>query len=629
MLLDGDTERCSEIFRSVFEQTYKNIEYIFVHQESFDIEGFYDKIRERYKLPLGLACISVKTAPTISMMTEGIKQATGEVIFLKTVMPTLWYPNHILAHLQVHMLRKFKRTFSLSNVEYKAIEEPVESPFSSIKYRIGKRDIMANDLLLDEISFTKDVEVDFSKYITYIDAQDNVTTKENAVKEIYEQNRFIDHIISQIGSLEFTDEITIVNLVPTKSVQPINQVDWPNDSTIQRVVEDADGFPQIEHAIPTIFGNTQYDAIWNNKMRAAFKEHVESMKKRKMRIIVKRTTGMGDVIQTSSFISYLRYTYPTAEIWYVTGNSRSCENIVKTFATRPDKILVIEEHMLSMDMLGYNNLPALLEKNEIDRNTAFDLRIDLDLAYESRQGTPFAKAYYQTLGVEEKEPFYTLKPNLDIDAYWNDIVGSEVALTNITKQNELVGDKFISFCFNGSGWPSKELGIKEMKYILESFKKKMPGYKLVHLSEMDKRFEELNSYFDFINSENDFNLLLALCQKSSGYVSADNGIMHIMYALDIPMLIWSGAALTEVTLGKNEDSLLTIIKKDDLPCLGCKHKMFYNIIQIQQPDGNIVPSLTFLPNCTNAKPFECMNDYKNEYLDNKIDTFIGSFSVQG
>jgi hypothetical protein len=352
------------------------------------------------------------------------------------------------------------------------------------------------------------------------------------------------------------------------------------------------------HYLPTLFGNTQLDEQWNNKVRSMMNNYWnEIIKEEQKRIIIKRTVGMGDVIQTEPIIRY--YKNLGFEVWYVTSDSRGCSDILKYFKSTPDKILKIPENRLLEDILGYNNLQKLLTENGYDPlNTEFDIRLDLDLAYESRNDTPFVNAYFQTIGLKQDEiENMNLKPEFE-KYFENTPVG---------------GEDYFAVNLSGSGWGGKEIGVEDAKHILEQLKLK--NKKLYHTSSIPEKYKSLEYLFDKINKEDDFNEMINIIKHSNGFVGADNGTMHAAIGFNKKIMIWNGAALTKITT--HYDNKI-VIAKEALGCLGCKHKIFYEIVPISPTQQTI----TFVPNCRNNIAFECMNGFDKSYLEMQIEDFI-------
>lgn len=619
-IADGEIDFLVNIFRNITEQTYKNVEYIFVHPPTFNIELFYEKIRQKTDVDLSTRMISVQTDMSHQMIDKGIEQAEGEIIFIKNCQPVIWYPNHIVSHIRAHQQKKMRKSFLLSNIEIKAIEESPDNPFTTLNYRVGKK-IEPKDILIDEISFTKDVALSFGSYIDYIDQQGTVHLEmKDGLIEQFNQTKLVNAVSKLTGSIQFSDEISVIMLVNSRSNEIISRLDWPSDQTLQVLDDDLEAV----HHIPTIFGNNQLKQ-WNDKMLQHLKENWDHIQTRaEQKIIIKRTIGMGDVIQTSGLVSYLKKTFPLAEIWFVTSKSRGCAEIVNTFTAKPDKVILIDELQLLNDTLGYTNLPKLLEENGYDKNTMFDFRLDLDLAYESRPGMRFVDAYYDTIQVKAGEPFYQPRPQLDIENYLSNLGEyRQKQLSDKTLGLIHLGKDVIACCLGGSGWGGKELNVVDAENICRYLTEK--DYVLVHVSPFDQKYEHLVKYFSLVNSENDFDLMLLMMRGSIGYIGADNGPMHIAQALELPICVWNGAALSFITTClDNNTPELTVIHKD-LSCLGCKHKIFYSLVQ--EPENKQV-HINFLPECNNAVLYECMTKFDDNLIISRLDTFMQNLEAK-
>lgn len=609
-VLDGpDMNFLVYLFRNLREQTYKNVEYVLVYANDFNIEEFKTRIYQETDIDLSTRVILVEAPKNHGMIDEGIKHTTGDVIFLKYCQPVIWHKGHIRAHLQRHEAKQYKKSFLLSFIEMKAIEMHPANPYGTVNYRITKK-VDPGSIMVDEISFTKDVHLSFASAVAWIDKDRKIYTLQQddipeilisqGINPVFDPSKLLLQISSQIGNVDFCEEISVVALVPSQPRPQANQIltqpNWPNDQTLQVVDEDL----SIRHCIPTIFGNTQLDEKWNNKMREYYYQYKEEIKTRKdARIIVKRMIGMGDVIETTPFIRFLKEEFPNAELWYVTSNSRSCKDIVEYFTIKPDKIIAEEQYILT-DLLGYENLPAMLEKHGYDKDTIFDLRIDLDCAYESRKRTMFPKAYFDVLG----ETTHLLNPELTIE---HDLA---------------IGPQHLSVNLLGSGWPGKELNPTDVEKILKLLKTKFNG-RLIHVSPLSPQYEHLKDYFDIVVGD-DFEMMLQLTTTAEGFIGSDSGPLHLAVSQNIPCLVWNGSALTELTTPfDTENYPLTIIKHEELKCLGCKHDQFTNLVQISESQY----SISFLPVCNNSDQYACMKDFNDEYLEKKVDEFLENMRI--
>jgi ADP-heptose:LPS heptosyltransferase len=289
---------------------------------------------------------------------------------------------------------------------------------------------------------------------------------------------------------------------------------------------------------------------------------------------------MGDVILTEPIRRYLKKKYPNSKITLMTTKSRGCDQISSYLGY--DNVIFVEETEMLMDTLS-----KIIEDEEIveDENGLFDvkkiekynfnnyqIKIDLDLSYESRLLRPYLASYFDMIGVDYKtlsqeEKLYKI--------YYN---------KNIEKNN-----KGIYLCGEGSGWPGKTYPyMPEIKKFLEN----MQQFSITEFSYQDK-IEDL------------FDILLA----NNYYLGTDSGVMHIALALGLKGIVICGAAVTELTTPYVEYGFCNSIhvEEKDLSCIGCKHKMFFELLNNNQ--------ITFVSPCKHpsGQPV-CMVELKPELL---------------
>ncbi len=609
--LEGDVQLAINIFKNLREQVYKNVEYIFVYTSSFNIEEFKNKIFEVTDLDLTIPTQYIENSTVIDMVDEGIKAATGDVIFIKSTSPLTWYKHHILLHLEKHNIRKNRESIVLSNIETKNLFKGEADPMGTLGYRISKK-IQPTDLILDEISFTRDLSSKIQVSKAFVE--------ENGMMK-FDVGRLFNQLQTIAKSVQFTDEISVVLFIPhreqgNEQKYILTQPDWQNLNTVQDVRDDED--LTIRHYMPEVFGNAQLDEEWNSHVRNLISTHwSDIMKESEKNVIIKRTIGMGDVIQTEPIVRFFKNL--GFKVWFVTASARGCDKIIHYFDSRPDVVMEILEQEMNVDVLGSNNLKVLLTKYGHNPEQQFDLRIDLDLSYESHFPTPFVKAYFNTFGVTEMELEEFASREKD---FYTPMLQNFATLDFVDKSQ----NNTIAVTLEGSGWDSKEINVEDAHYILKSFKDK--GYRLVHTCQLNEKYSSLHDMFDEVNEDridestmevipgNNFEVMMKMIYDSIGFIGADNGAMHIALSYEKPIFVWNGAALTEITTQHHNKDLYTVLKKD-LPCLGCKHKMFFNLMPVTETQMMI----RFLPNCENENQFECMSKFDNTLLDERIGEF--------
>lgn len=606
----------ARIFKSLEEQAYKNLEIIVVHLSSFDVDTFKAEIAENAQIPLDVDVRYHQVADP-SLFLEGSKDhisADSEYVFLKTSHPLIWSPFHIVAHVESWNSKTGKRkSFQLSNISVRNIMVDPKNPVGVLGYRIT--DPRPEDVLFDEISMTKE-SFDKISWPTFLSNDDQGRFTFDVV-------RFFDYMKS--GGVFRNEEISVNHLIQHQPPIDKNKIklQQPNiqfsDSAI--VFADAEGnlFDEekegtellVLERFPTIVGNRQWDEEHNSKVIRNIKSYEEQNGTKFIRKIgVKRTMGMGDVILAQPFVKFLSQRYPQAEIVFYTGQNLSNVSCIKMFAD------------CNVTEVKFYDTRAMME-DVLSKEEGLDLRFDLDLAYESRPELPYAEAYFVAMGYEIPEG-WSLVPDLLIDyTKIGELYESQEVYESGLKFN--ADEKVVAFCPEGSGWGGKELPAEYWEPILQMIKD--AGYKIAltsntHSNVWEVKYKtKLSKFIDYWNDVDDiqvsFKRMLEFVIESDGVIGSDNGVMHIVSGFQKPMMIVSGAALLPKTTAAHEN--IVNIVKNDLPCIGCKHKFFFDIQTTQQGQ-----QLTFVPPCTNkTNPYECMQ-FDSNILIEKTNEFIGS-----
>jgi ADP-heptose:LPS heptosyltransferase len=580
-----DATFAAKIFKSIENQTFKNFDVIVSYIEGqFNIEDFEKYVEENVNLPLSVT-IKYYSNKDIYKLLDSAKDLVDEIsdfIFIKTAMPNIWSNNHILSHIEDYSCKyNKKKMFQLSNISVRDINYDINHPFGAIAYRIEDSPKL-DGILLDEISFRKQA-VNMFLFSDYL-------PKETDESKGFKMKEFFT--MMKTNGVFVNKEITIYQLIniPNKNIDANNIVLQNIDvnfseneiisvdsagNVVDETFDDAELF--VVEKFPTVCGNKQWDEKHNDKVKQSIKQYIENNGKKYIKkIAVKRTMGMGDVILTQPFVKYLTQQFPDAEIHFHTLNSPS--NIESIYRFADCNIT---------DVKTYENKDSFLDILAQDKS--YDLRYDLDLAYESRQEYGYSEAYFRSMGYDIPEE-YNIVPKM-------------------TKSIDISEDKkMISFCPIGSGWPGKEMSCDRWKIVLSEFKQN--GYKIHSVSNLDGKFSDLREIIDYENMCLDeiesYKIMIDTIESSCCFVGSDNGPMHIATALDKPILIVSGAALlSKTTAYKNYVNIF----KDDLECIGCKHRFFFDIIE-PQPNQKIV---NFVPQCTNTNKYECMV-FDDKYL---------------
>lgn len=607
----------ARIFKSLEEQVYQNIEIIISYLPTFDIETFKSEIVANAQIPLDvdIKYYQVEDPSLFIEKSKSVVSSDSEYVFLKTSHPLIWSPFHIVTHVESWKSRMGKRkSFQLSNVSVRNIVVDPKNPVGVLGYRIT--DPRPEDVLFDEVSMTKEAFCQAS-WVSFLH-QD-------------EQGRYVFDIVKFFGHMKDkgvfrNEEISVNHLVHHQP--PIEKdkikLQQPNvqfsDSAIMFVDEQGNLFEEEQEGtelvvlerFPTIVGNRQWDEDHNSKVIRNIRSYEEQHGTKFIRKIgVKRTMGMGDVVLAQPFVKFLSQKYPQAEIVFYTGQNLSNVSCVKMFLD------------CNISEVKFYDARAMME-DVLSKEEGLDLRFDLDLAYESRPELPYAEAYFTAMGYEVPEG-WNLIPDLLIDyTKIGELYADENAFVSGLRFNNAT-DRVVAFCPEGSGWGGKELPAEYWEPILQMIKD--AGYKIALTSNTNSniwktKYEaKLSKFIDFWNDVDDiqesFKRMLEFVVESSGYVGSDNGVMHIATGFQRPMMIISGAALLEKTTAAHGRSVNVV--KEHLPCLGCKHKFFFDIQPT--PQGQ---QLTFVPPCTNgSNKYECMQFDSNTLIE-KTNEFISS-----
>jgi ADP-heptose:LPS heptosyltransferase len=394
-------------------------------------------------------------------------------------------------------------------------------------------------------------------------------------------------ILKQLENLRVVvpEEITVTQWVDPRPQQiPLGRP--VSDKNIEAVVEGANGELEIKAEYPTLVGNLQWKEHNNNIFNRINTLDPLSIKK----IAVKRTIGMGDVLLTEPVIRALKRKYPNAAITFFAANGRNAKDIVQYFESKPDEIIGLENEQVLIQDILYNK-------------KGYDLRFDLDLAYESRQNVNYIDAYFEITGfkeeVKEIDGELTIVP--DVPEY-------EKVPRLKYDEPAIIQEKYVAVELAGSGWGGKEWDLGAWKLLL----KQIP-YKIVFTSGLRIFDNEAGSdQIIYINKNNKFSTMMNLIKHCEFFVGSDCGPAHIAVAFDKPAFIIAGAALPKYTM----KSHLAFGVSLELDCLHCKGRQFVN----QTNEG-----FSFVAKCENPSQYKCMSDLKLEYASNKLKEFLQKY----
>lgn len=602
---DGDqgAEMSARVFKTLEEQVYKNTEILVTYINGFHVEVFRDFISKNANFPLhiGIDYFEVDSPEKFIDSIRGQVDEDSEYVFLKTSQPNIWSPFHVASHIEDWDTKMGKRkAFQLSNLAVRDIQFDPKSPVGALGYRL--KDPNAPEIILDEISIRK---ANF----------DGIPWGELIMRSPEKRGFDMDRLFSIMrkDGVFRNKEITVSQLIPVQQpidkdkVKLLNINTQYSDSSIvfvdenQNIVdEDAEGAEiMVLQKFPTIAGNKQWDEEHNQKVIKSLQEYEEQYGTKFIKKIgIKRTMGMGDVILTQPFVKFITQRYPEADIIFYTAQNAS--NILAIQMFKDCKISDIKHYDIGMMM-----------QDVLSQQEDLDLRFDLDTAYESRGELSYAEAYFKSMGYEVPDGF-SLAPEFSIDM-------NEEQYNEYLK-NRLFGldDNVIAFCPEGSGWDSKEMSAERWIPILKRIKD--AGFKIaltnpVQSPMWQNKYRSLEEYVDYFNKNGDnaersFNTMRDFLVESVAYIGSDNGVMHLATGFNKPMFIVNGAATIDHT--NKHDKVVSLVR-DDLECIGCKHRFFFDLIP--QQNGH---ATTFVPPCTNDKKNECMNFTTEQVLE----TFI-------
>jgi len=357
-------------------------------------------------------------------------------------------------------------------------------------------------------------------------------------------------------------------------------------------VVEQDGNLVVKCEYPTVVGNVQW-MQHNELVRSRFANIPPTDIKK---IAVKRTIGMGDVVLAEPAIRALKKKYPNAAIDFFVGESRGSTDIAKLFACKPTVI----------SMTGLGEAPVI--QDYLYDQKGYELRFDLDLAYESRRNTRYIDAYLDVIGFKEEVV------ERDGQLVVEHPVPEAERIPQLTWDNptpRLIANKYVTVTLEGSGWPGKEWDVEKWKVLL--LKIQMMGYQLVFTSPQRVPPGIENS---IVNEKVDFDTMLNFLYYADFHIGADNGPMHIASAFGKPCFILGGAALTRFT---TPNPLVYGVSKTDLTCLHCKGRQFFN--------DNGQGGVTFVARCENQDQYACMTKLDVDYVESEFDKFKAKFNM--
>tara|TARA_Y100001972_G_scaffold43971_1_gene54143 strand:- start:246 stop:2669 length:2424 start_codon:yes stop_codon:yes gene_type:complete len=549
---NGDDELLN-VYKNVLEGTHKNLDVIVsTFRNADETKEIQAKFAE-----LKLDTRWVFHEPSSNFLKELTDLAEGEVIFYKSCNNVLWYPRHITVHLDGFNSDKGTK-WALSHTENRNVEQP-DSPFNTLSFRIDNPP-KPDQIVLDEVCHAKEVETDWSQCITEKDGVPLFYAGYSVKQWIQAKHR---------GTIP--PEITVIQWLnaggsqaPQSNLEELyQQVGTPVKTEIEEdVVETEEGL-EVIRSFPTIVGNFHLREFSENILKVV--QDTEDISS----IAVKRTMGMGDVVLVEPIIRKLKEKYPNVPITLYTAKPE----IVEFFKNKPDKTELIDGNELVKDYLG--------------ENAPEQVKIDLDLSYESRNNCQFIDAYAKVAGVEfdsQEDKYVEL----------------------VSESEKLVDDKYVVVVADGSGWPGKSWDMDKyaevVRYVKSmGYKVFEPGFQYTEESETKYRGCSLG---ELVN-------LLAHCEF---YIGADNGPMHIARGLNKPCVSINGAALTYLS-NPNRDKIIYVENKTN-GGYGVKHRTFFSMAE---------QGITFVP-VFEEDPSSGLSSIDAVDVKNAIDKLFSSYN---
>lgn len=488
-------------------------------------------------------------------INEGIKYIqsllNGDIVFYKTCNPVDWMPRHIDVHVENYKRNKNINWYQ-SLIEIRDMAQPNQH-LGTIDWRLNN--FKPEEFELDEISHKKDLKIDWDKP--------------------FEKNNFDKkQILLQLKNGGILDEISIIKYINT-AVQQKNQI------ALQLGEPDKSEIEFKENYFPTILGN-----IVQTPRNKKILQDIEQVNPDDIKTIaIKRTAGMGDVMMTEPIKRFLKNKYKNAKITLLTNIERG--DITKYLGY--DEVITLDESYIIKDALSQvikteevvedleNGEFTVKEIEKYNRDN-YQIKVDLDLSYESRY-KPYVDCYFEQIDVNPNELELSQKLyELDFDKKYDE------SKTSI--------DFYIHR--DGSGWAGKTFPDEKWNNV-------------------KTRLEKENFTFTEGRKFDTIDQLIDELLKHKFYLGTDSGVMHIALALGLKCIVIAGAALPEYTAKYYlETGQLTSIHAapEELSCVGCKHKMFFELLN----NGG----LTFVAPCRNQNGPLCMTAVNEDDIFDSI-----------
>jgi len=279
--------------------------------------------------------------------------------------------------------------------------------------------------------------------------------------------------------------------------------------------------------------------LWEDEGRKTFenkwgtdytlrKWHIKPSRSLLNRLILKRTTALGDVLLTTPIVRALREKKPDWEIIVATSHPF-------IYRDNPDVNYVVpvgHEWVVSKDCEAF---------------------YELDLAYEIRPDIGILKAYAEACNVNVKDP-------------WPRVY--------LREQNRLFASSVLADSYRWvvihpgpKGWPGGDWPWERFSEIAEDLQKK--GLKIVLVGNTPP--DPIKCDLD-LRHKTTFHNLAAIIERSSLFVGIDSMPLHLAEAFRRPCVGVFGCVSPERVLTKSDSVRGATADIIEVPCLGCHHR---------------------------------------------------------
>lgn len=243
-----------------------------------------------------------------------------------------------------------------------------------------------------------------------------------------------------------------------------------------------------------------------------------------MKILIKRTAALGDVLLATSVLPVIKDRYPSSQIYFQTD----CPEIVET-----------------------NNLVNFVI--QYSDNTSFDLVYDFDLSYEMNPKESIFKSYADIINCNENELSlsFSLSPQV------------------LQKRDEILArykipKDFIVIQSSANFW-SRNIHNSIFSSIIAKFQDKY-SISFVHLGSIND--SPVNGAMD-LRGIGSIAISAAIIEKSKALIGLDSTLLHFAKALSKPVAIFFGPTDPALRIRHDPHDL---VFTPDIECKFCHHR---------------------------------------------------------